>query len=206
VVLSDQEPIGDELAWLLVPTADDAIDLGEYLTNDEEGLRYHGVALAVGFTDALVVFDPPFVWCPPVAPIPSTHRTTGDAIIQIEGFGEETLSYEATSKLVRMETVHVPAGTFSAVRIDMSFAISGRLNGQNISLSSRGSQWLAEGVGKVKETETFQGETSESELVSYALVPEPAAGTAAGATLLVLAALAAGRGRARGPLQFGATG
>lgn len=97
----------------------------------------------------LVGFDPPIVLSPASAPIPSTHDSEGDAVLEVPSAPDAVLSYEARSRLVGIEGVIVPAGSFVATRLQMSFTPSGRVNGQNVGpLAGTQTPWLAEDVGR----------------------------------------------------------
>jgi hypothetical protein len=193
-VLPEMEEIGGELAWLLVPTSDDFLDTGQYLTNDGSGLRFHGLEIAIGPADVTVEFDPPILLAPATAPIPSTYESEGDAIFHLVGLDPE-LSYQATSRIVGVEPVDVPAGTFDAVRLELEFQIGGEILGQGFDLTGSSTQWLATGVGRVRSIDVLDDDTTEAELVSFA-VPEPDArllGGAAIGALLSLGRLGASR-------------
>jgi len=194
-VLPDRESIDGELAWPLETTGTDSGV--EYLTNDPEGLRYHGLLVPAGYLDALVVFDPPLLVSPVSTAIPSTYKSSGSALFQLPGLPDQMLSYRATAKLLRTESVTVPAGTFDALRLQLAFSVSGSVQGKSLSLKSNSTLWLAEDVGKVKEAGSAFGQSFGDELVSYDVAydglpcPEPARGAAAASGVLALAALAA---------------
>lgn len=188
-VQPEPEYIEAELAWLLAPREDIFLNTGEYLTNDASGFRYHGVQVQFGFSTAVFAFDPPILLSPASTQIPSTHPSSGDAIRRVSGT-HFVLSYDATSRLVSMETAVVPAGTFSALRMQLDLTIYGNLPVQPLPpLTSAGTLWFAEGVGKVKESSRFDGNTIQAELVSYVLVPEPGVGERTAAIIVGLGAL-----------------
>jgi hypothetical protein len=66
--------------------------------------------------------------------------------------------YQVDIQVLKMEKIKVPAGTFSTVKIQMSIDISVEYHrgGHDASLRATGTdtQWLAKGIGKVKEIDT----------------------------------------------------
>jgi hypothetical protein len=74
-----------------------------------------------------------------------TWTTTEE--IHVVGLGlDETFTVTAAFNAVGMETVTVPAGTFNALRIDITMSNSS----QTLPVTLEGSSWVVEGIGQVK--------------------------------------------------------
>src|SRR5437667_5515522 len=137
-----------------------------YFTNDDAGVRFHGAL----FVDP-VSGNETDTYSPPVpfasrdsiigTQVPGSGTATG-----VQGPDTITLSYTSASTPLAIETVTVPAGTFTnAVHVRLTISYSGV-----VSYSTTLDDWLVAGVGSVREvtTDPVNG-TTMYELQSYAI-------------------------------------
>src|SRR5438876_10965617 len=143
-----------------------------YFTNDDAGVRFHGGL----FVDP-VNGNETDTYSPPVpfaardsiigTPVPGSGSVTG-----VQGSTTFTLSYTSASTPLAIETVTVPAGTFTnAVHLRLTISYSGVVNGIPVSFSTTYDDWLVAGVGTVSEVaaNSATGTTTTYELQSYAI-------------------------------------
>src|SRR5438876_4498929 len=143
-----------------------------YFTNDDAGVRFHGGL----FVDP-VNGNETDTYSPPVpfasrdsiigTPVPGSGSVTG-----VQGSTTFTLSYTSASTPLAIETVTVPAGTFTnAVHLRLTISYSGVVNGIPVSFSTTYDDWLVAGVGTVSEVaaNSATGTTTTFELQSYAI-------------------------------------
>ncbi len=130
----------------------------ENYTNDSNGLRLHrlfippldfgdGVLRSITFT-----FSPPLRIAAAQSSIGQSIDGSGNATLVITGLGSFPLSYSSTSTLVAEENVSVPLGNFLAVKVRLTFTVTGSIQGQFFNETSSSDTWLARYVGEVKET------------------------------------------------------
>lgn len=150
-------------------------------TVDAAGVRTHRISfptIAASWT-----YDPPYVTLPATFGV-GTQLLDQVSAIDVVGFAPGTPHvYENDLRVLRTESVTVPAGTFAAVVVESQFVSFG--------VAGTSTVWLVEGVGPVKTVTNGIVE----ELVASTLLPEPANG--APAAIGALAALSARRRRAR---------
>ena len=138
-----------------------------YFTNDDAGVRVHGAL----FVDP-VNGNETDTYSPPVpfaardsiigTQVPGSGSATG-----VQGSTTFTLNYTSASTPLAIETVTVPAGTFTnAVHVRLTINYSGVVN-----YSATLDDWLVAGVGSVREvsTDTTSSTTTTWELRSYAI-------------------------------------
>src|SRR5437667_5671258 len=135
-----------------------------YFTNDDAGVRFHGAL----FVDP-VSGNETDTYSPPV-PFASRDSIIGTQVsgsgtaTGVQGPDTITLSYTSASTPLAIETVTVPAGTFTnAVHVRLTISYSGV-----VSYSTTLDDWLVAGVGSVREvtTDPVNG-TTTWELISY---------------------------------------
>src|SRR6266480_6778207 len=138
-----------------------------YFTNDDAGVRVHGAL----FVDP-VNGNETDTYSPPVpfaardsiigTQVPGSGSATG-----VQGSDTITFNYTSGSTPLAIETVTVPAGTFTnAVHVRLTIRYSGVVN-----FSATLDDWLVAGVGSVREvsTDTTSSTTTTWELRSYAI-------------------------------------
>ena len=114
-----------------------------YWTNDALGLRKHRVVIpALGAT---LDFQPPFVSLPQTFGPGSSLQTSGDVLVN----GTRVGTYAGTLAVAGEERVTVPAGTFTAVRVQQT--VNGTFIDGSSSLDTS-TVWLSEDVGGVQES------------------------------------------------------
>ncbi len=128
-------------------------------TNDANGIRLHR-QIADGDT---VTFSPPIVLANAIASIGQEIAANGTATLVSPGLGTFQLSYAATSRILNIESITVPAGQFETVKEDLTLTVSGTGIQTQTEVDTN---WLAKDIGPVKATVLFQGVTSTSELLS----------------------------------------
>ncbi len=158
-----------------------------FLTNDENGLRFHKAVIPEPDGGSFVP-RPPATDLQADFPAPSGFVTSGDVDFTITGLGTFPGTYDVSVSVIGLEMVTVPAGTFQALRADFSADLTVSAFGETLTIVSTGSDWYATGIGIVRSIGTVDGESFTSELVSY--VPEPSAGLLGSAAFTVLAVLA----------------
>ena len=131
----------------------------EYFTNDCNGLFSHGTEnVNDGDTS---VFNPPAKVVEGTIEVGQTVNSSGTTTFNIDG-EVFVLSYISTSTVVGEETIMVAAGTFDAVRVQVSINLSGIIN-----LNQNSTYWYAENIGLIREETTINGEILNDELESY---------------------------------------
>src|SRR5205809_1059765 len=143
-----------------------------YFTNDDAGVRFHGAL----FVDP-VAGNETDTYSPPVpfaardsiigTPVSGSGSATG-----VQGGTTITLSYTSASTPLAIETVTVPAGTFTnAVHLRLTINYSGVVDGIPVNYSAMLDDWLVANVGSVREvsTDTTSSTTTTWELRSYAI-------------------------------------
>ena len=147
----------------------DSLGAIDYFTNDNDGVKRHLFVDTVGDTVTLI---PPAKLLNARPAIGDVINNSGTAQFNIAGIGILSVPYTYTSTVVGIESVTVPFGTFSALRVDTQLTISGTSNGFFINTVSNANDWFVEGVGIVREVDRTDGVTTTSELQSIMLPPE----------------------------------
>src|SRR5947207_10208823 len=143
-----------------------------YFTNDDAGVRVHGAL----FVDPVNgnetdTYSPPVPFAARDSIIGTQVSGSGTAT-GVQGRTTFTLNYTSASTPLAIETVTVPAGTFSnAVHVRLTINYSGVVNGTPVNYSATLDDWLVAGVGSVREvsTDTTSSTTTTWELRSYAI-------------------------------------
>src|SRR5438094_2343268 len=138
-----------------------------YFTNDDAGVRVHGAL----FVDPVNgnetdTYSPPVPFAARDSIIGTQVSGSGTAT-GVQGSTTFTLNYTSASTPLAIETVTVPAGTFTnAVHVRLTINYSGVVN-YSVTLDD----WLVAGVGSVREvsTDTNSTTTTTWELRSYAI-------------------------------------
>jgi hypothetical protein len=87
-----------------------------------------------------------------------------DEEITAIGFGvSETFTIHTEYQAAGMETVTVPAGTFNALRIDITISNSS----QTLPVTIDGSSWFVEGIGQVRNV--AKNPSFDLELTSFSI-------------------------------------
>ncbi len=131
----------------------------EYFTNDSNGLFSYGTEnINDGDTSLL---SPPIKILEANTEIGQTINSSGTAIFTIGG-SVFNFSYSSSSTVVGEETITVPAGTFDAVRVQVSISLSGIINSIQNS-----TYWYAENIGLIRDDTTIDGEILNDELETF---------------------------------------
>ena len=147
-------------------------DAFEYWTNDEQGIRLHGAYLPVTeIGPAWLILEPPMVIAKRIMSIGDGVDSSGQAEFIFEGFGTFILDYESSSKVVGLNTINVPAGTYETIRFGGSLRIYGFLLGEWYEDASTDTTWLAKYVGQVKNIYEDSDGVEESVLISTNVQP-----------------------------------
>src|SRR5437879_6421312 len=143
-----------------------------YFTNDNSGVRFHG-----GFFPDPVKGDETDTYSPPVLflsrnpTIGVTELSTGTAT-GVQGSVTITLNYAGPTAPLAIETITVPAGTFTnALHVRLTINYSGVVNGTQVNYSTTLDDWLVPGAGSVREmaNNSTSSTTKTYELQSYNL-------------------------------------
>src|SRR5213595_2530469 len=143
-----------------------------YFTNDDAGVRVHGAL----FVDPVNgnetdTYSPPVPFAARDSIIGTQVSGSGTAT-GVQGSTTFTLNYTSASTPLAIETVTVPAGTFTnAVHLRLTINYSGVVDGMPVNYSATLDDWLVAGVGSVREvsTDTTSSTTTTWELRSYAI-------------------------------------
>ena len=147
----------------------DGIDAGtsEYLTNDGLGFRGHRIVFPPPDSDELR-FTTPLVALPGTFTVAQIFGQN-DGVISyvVPGFGTFPLLYDLDGQVIGIEVIVVPAGTFTAIRVDSTQTIFGTIDGEPVSTGGPASDWFVRNLGIVKSAGVIDGEPFLSELMSH---------------------------------------
>ena len=164
-VLPELETVNGVPTYILEDAGGGFTGRRQNVTNGTAGARVHKIFEPDSSgPDTTGVFDPPQIYLGVEVDAGEVIESNGDIALTFEGYGTYPLSYSASTHVIGVETVVVPAGTFDALRVDTSLTISGTILGEPISETSLETDWLAFGIGTVKavaDGDTF--ELSESD-------------------------------------------
>ncbi|MBT8097390.1 MAG: S-layer homology domain-containing protein [Gammaproteobacteria bacterium] len=133
-----------------------------YFTNDANGIRLHRTTVeGDSFT-----LSPPIVITSSPSSIGQEIQASGDVTGVFTGIGTFPLDYDATTRVLRQQTITVPAGTYDTVKVEVDLRIYGTVLGTPINETEIDTYWLTEYVGPVKSVQEFQDVTYISELTS----------------------------------------
>ena len=124
-----------------------------YFTNDDNGLREAGYfypATADLPAWMSVMLYPPLVDLGADATLGQSVSSSGQVDAYASGYGSLTLNYTCWSTPEAFETVTVPAGTFTALRVEQELTISGYGADGFMSSTQAQTLWLVKDVGLVK--------------------------------------------------------
>lgn len=126
--------------------------------------EYDPSVYVAGYGNTAVTIDlsPPLVMAPASATAGTAYASTGKATLQYAGIGVFILDYTAHSTLHGLETVSVPAGSYSALKVTVVLNVSGTVGGRAVSLTGTTTYWLAKGLGPVRSDQTTADGKSES--------------------------------------------
>jgi hypothetical protein len=124
----------------------------------------------VGVADATATFSPPALESPPILNVGQTISSEGGVTMEYVFAGQETasllFSYEYTYTALGFETITVPLGTLSALKIAYTQKIYGTNYGEYYSYTNNGTLWAVANLGVIKRMSTdSEGETRSEELV-----------------------------------------
>ena len=130
-----------------------------YVTNDANGIRELGYSSSVsipnyGMTNLTITASPPIVDLPADATLGTTVSSSGTMTLTYSGIGTYTLNYTEQTTPVGFESVTVPAGTFTALKVQQQSTQSGTINGTVFNASISLTTWHAAKVGPIKSVET----------------------------------------------------
>lgn len=117
-----------------------------FVTNDRYGYRLHRLKMGADY----VTFSPPIKYTAPQIRIGDVQSSSGTARMYLKGYGTFDFNYRMTSRVVSMDVVSVPLGTFPAVKLRQNLRIWGTVQGVTIDEWAGGTDWLAKDFGPVK--------------------------------------------------------
>ena len=153
-----------------------------HLTNDASGLREHGgfrpQELEVQpnvFSDADVTYSPPVVLMRPTITLGETATSSGVAEVTVASLGGSyKLSYSAASTPIAYENVTTPGGTYTALKVILTRALSGDIEGETVNQTASTTAWLVEGKGVVRSTTYKNGVfDSDAQLITAKIESSP---------------------------------
>ncbi|MBF0339827.1 MAG: dockerin type I repeat-containing protein [Magnetococcales bacterium] len=124
-------------------------------------------------------YSPPIKYANSQTVIGDTYSSTGTVNITLAGFGSAVFNYTSGVSIIGFESVAIAAGTFNAVKVQMSVNIWITTNGNTLSKTQIQDMWFVSGLGIIKHninsTISLYGQstmTSEvSELITSNLLP-----------------------------------
>ena len=137
-----------------------------YFTNDGNELRLHREAGIVDGINVDITLSPAVTLLENHFSVGQEVVSQGTATMAITGRGTFPLSYTFTSKVLSIEPVTVPLGTFDTVKIEDSLTLTGNVSGQPVTIAGVDTTWLSRFVGVVKEKAEVEGETTTRELTA----------------------------------------
>ena len=144
----------------------------EYWTNDDEGIRLHGVDYPDSDAGPVsLTFDPPLVTANKVMNLHESVKTEGQVTFDFTNNGTFILDYVSSYTLEGTETVTVPAGVYETVKVTGSLLITGSLGGEPFRDEESSSTWSAEYIGDVKDENTDTNGTETAILVNTNVRP-----------------------------------
>lgn len=129
--------------------------LGEY---DEDAFP--------GVSDMLIEYEPGISIYGNGLGLGESSNISGNVYITGSGIVSETLSYTGTRNMVGYETITVPAGTFSTIKLIVDTTITGTIGGSPFNASEKATLWMAPDIGFVKIENLYDGVTETRELTS----------------------------------------
>ena len=144
-----------------------------YFTNDNAGIGFHGGFFVDPVNgDETDTYNPPFLISSRDSII-GTQVSSSGSTTAVQAGATLTLSYTSASTPLAIETITVPAGTFTnAVHLRVTVNYSGVMNGTAVNFSKTLDEWLVRGVGSVREVSTdTMGSTSTTWELQSSNVP-----------------------------------
>ena len=139
-------------AWVIQSTTGEE----RYVVNDGLGLGEGGASTPASpdlIYGTRMVLNPPFIDLAADAILGETVSSSGTADLTM-GYGSVTLHYKGASTPEAFESVTVPAGTFTALRVAQELTVFGSTPFGYLSSSQTQTLWLAKGIGVVKSETT----------------------------------------------------
>jgi hypothetical protein len=144
---------------------DDAALFSDNYSNDSNGLHWHRFTeptSMVGSSD-IYTFMPAIQLAAETVLIGDSFNSNGIAEVDFPEFSEpEEFNYSATSTILGMESVTVPLGTFTAVKISYVYSLSDELG---TFFTETNTIWLVKHFGIVKSEKEIEGNTDITELI-----------------------------------------
>jgi hypothetical protein len=145
-----------------------------FITIDEQGVRIYRLvqpaAIPVGpgvFADVIITLDPPADILAAVVNDGEMVSTNGTATMELVGIGTGTVDYQAQSTFIGIDSVTVPAGTFSdTMHVLPTLSLSGALLGQPFAQTISIEQWVGRDLSFVRYVQDVDGTAATYELVS----------------------------------------
>lgn len=149
-------------------------NISVYASNDMNGARRHketGVINEDGINyNYTGIFSPPVFYSSFNANIGDKFNSTGSLSLTISGIGTYTFEYSSTTKIVGYETVTVPYGTFSTIKINSTLQFYGNIEGSWFSWARSSDSWFAKYLGAVKGITTDDGVTTTEVLTNTNII------------------------------------
>jgi len=149
---------------------DGAVD---YFTNDGYGIRLHAEYLPgdESIPESFGIFNPPIKIAEADSTLGVPVYSSGTATVQITGYGSFIFNYTSTVMPQAFESVTVPAGTFTALRVQWTQNIWGTVYGTPIRQIRNVTYWMAQNIGPVKQIDPY---TTSTLIYSTLIDTEPA--------------------------------
>ncbi len=144
-----------------------------YYTNDANGIRQHrSVSSVPGVGVITLTLSPPEILATANATLSTPVTTNSTVSVNAPGVGNSSLPFTSTVTPVGFETVAVPAGTFTALRVVETVSASGTLFGSPFNLNVTTNYWMVSGVGVVKaiDVDNTDGTTTTATLTFSNLI------------------------------------
>ena len=147
------------------------LGITSYMTNDANGLKLYRRTATLEGVPVVVDFSPRVARGKATACVGDTESDSGTATISAPGYGSAVISYTSQSFVDAMESVSVPAGTYTALRIRWEARIYGTILGEYFDETLTEITWFAQGVGPVRQQAGQGFQTAIAQLTSTNVRP-----------------------------------
>lgn len=134
----------------------------DYMTNDADGIRLHKVDV----NGDTITFSPPIRLGDASATLGQEIVSGGVASLYLPGYGSYVLAYTSAAEGVGVVTVAAPVGTYTTIRLDWTFTVTGTVQGQPFSNTESASLYMARYIGPIRQVIGGTGSAETIELVS----------------------------------------
>ena len=134
----------------------------EFYSNDGDGIFIHQQEYPEpGIGTIVSVMDPPIKLADAFMNVGQSSSDSTTVDYQVPGYGTFNLNFSITTTIESIESVSVPAGSFTATKALVSSTLSGTVLGSPVNETSETRYWFVKHLGPVKIHDLTDGEISE---------------------------------------------